>query len=599
MNRLLAYYQKELAFLKNHGKAFANMFPKIAHRLGINDGSSEDPHVERLLESFALLTSRIHQRLDDDMPELTEALLTSIAPQFLRSKPSSCIVEIEPDRQFSSITEKNTIPSGVSLYTRNITDTVCQFKTIYSVNLMPLTIEQANLFFNDDDLLWHLRIKFKVWSGGKIEGESLRLFLHGQSNVVNIIYTLMCSEIYKVRLNQESMTYELNNSDINAVGFDQNDTIMMDDPRVAPIHTLLQNYFFFPHMFHFIEIKLPDNFKANANTVFDIETTFNRMHLTHMLEKMVKTIDARFFRLNCTPAVNMFSQRAEPIVLSESTAEYPVIVDHRKNHTISVWAINQVYIQKKQGNEVITMPIQPLLGIDYSRNEGTSNIFWQSFLRGSSNAKGDETSLFIAFTNKNNSSGKISTSDLISISLTCTNHNVPNQMVNGHSEGDFESDLPVPALKIRALSKPTRPIEPPEKGEMFWRLVSLLSLNYTLLSGYEGAKILREQFKLYNWSDNPSITKMINLILYIDVKPVISRITRNDPQSLARGVSITLTFSDEALNEPEYYLMCCFIERYLALFAPVNSFTRVITKIEHEEHTLRHWPVRAGRLAWI
>lgn len=111
MNRLLSYYQKELAFLKNHGKAFAEQYPKIARRLGFNDGTSEDPHVERLLESFALLTSRIHQRLDDDMPELTEALLTSVAPQFLRSKPSTCIVEIEPDRNLSSITEKSIIPA--------------------------------------------------------------------------------------------------------------------------------------------------------------------------------------------------------------------------------------------------------------------------------------------------------------------------------------------------------------------------------------------------------------------------------------------------------------------------------------------------------
>lgn len=598
MNRLISYYQKELAFLKNHGKAFAEQYPKIARRLGFNDGTSEDPHVERLLESFALLTSRIHQRLDDDMPELTEALLTSVAPQFLRSKPSTCIVEIEPDRNHSSITEKSIIPAGVPLYTRKITDAVCNFQTIYPVTLLPLNIEKANIFFSDDDLLWHLGMKFKVWSGGKVEGEHLRLFLHGQSNIVNIIYTLMCSEVNKITLSQEGKIYELRKSDISTVGFEQSDLFIMDDPRVAPIHTLLQNYFFFPNMFHFIDLKLPYEFNAKGNSVFDVEITFNRMHLTHMLEKLVKTIDAQFFRLNCTPAVNIFSQRAEPIALSENTAEYPIIVDHRKRHAISVWAINNVSIQRKQGDTVITMPVQPLLGIDYSRNEGACDIFWQSFIRGSGNTT-NPYSMFIAFSDRNNSNSKLSTLDLISINLSCTNHNLPNLMVNGHPEGDFESDLPIPALKIRALSKPTRSVAPPVKGEMLWRLVSLLSLNYTLINGHEGAKVLREQLKLYNWNDNPSITKMINLISCVDIEPIVLRIIKNDPQSLARGISITLTFSDEALNEPEYFLMCCFIERYLALHAPVNSFTKVRTKIEHEEHTLRHWPVRAGKLAWI
>lgn len=599
MNKLLAYYQKELAFLKEHGKAFANKFPKIAHRLGITDGTSEDPHVERLVESFALLTSRIHQRLDDDMPELTEALLTSVAPQFLRPKPSTCIVEVEPDRHLSSITEKRKIASGEKLYTRNIKETVCQFQTIYPVDLLPLSIEQVRLFLNDDDLLWHLNMGFKVWSGGKIEGGSLRLFLHGQNNAVNIIYTLMCSEVYKLTLNHEGNRYEMRDSAISSVGFEKNNAVVTNDLCLAPIHILLQDYFFFPQKFHFLDINLPVDFFANANTAFNIEIVFNRMHLTHVLEKLVKTIDNKFFRLNCTPAVNIFSQRAEPIVISESTAEYPIIVDHRERHSISVWSINDVYLQRKQGEVVTTMPMQPLLGVDYSRKEDSCDILWQSFMRESNIGTEHQNSMFIAFSKKNRKSSNISTSDLISISLTCTNNNIPNFMVNGHLDGDFDSDLPIPALKIRALSKPTRLVTPPDKSEMRWRFVSLLTLNYTLLSGHEGAQVLREQLKLYNWNDNPSITKMINLISDIDVKPVFSRIISDDPQSLARGVSITLTFSHEALYEPEYYLMCCFIDRYLALYAPVNSFTKVVTQIEYEEYTRRDWPVRAGKLSWI
>ncbi|HCN7435028.1 TPA: type VI secretion system baseplate subunit TssF, partial [Escherichia coli] len=47
MNKLLSYYQKELSFLKKHGKIFSEKFPKIARRLGFQNGESEDPHVER------------------------------------------------------------------------------------------------------------------------------------------------------------------------------------------------------------------------------------------------------------------------------------------------------------------------------------------------------------------------------------------------------------------------------------------------------------------------------------------------------------------------------------------------------------------------
>lgn len=148
MNRLLSYYQKELSFLKQHGKIFASRFPKIARRLGITEGESEDPHVSRLIESFALLTSRIHQRLDDDMPEVANALLAALAPQFLRTQPSACIVMMEPDWLHSGITGKNILTAGTALYSRQSEPVSCQFRTIYPVALLPLSVKQAALHFD-------------------------------------------------------------------------------------------------------------------------------------------------------------------------------------------------------------------------------------------------------------------------------------------------------------------------------------------------------------------------------------------------------------------------------------------------------------------
>lgn len=598
MNRLLSYYQKELTFLKQHGKAFAHRFPKIAHRLGMIDGESEDPHVERIIESFALLTSRIHQRLDDDMPEVTEALLTTLAPQFLRAMPSTCIVSIEPNRQTSGITDKNIIAAGASLFSRNIPEAVCQFQTVYPVTLLPLSIEQAQLRFDEDDLYWHLHLNFQVWSGSTIAGESVRLFLHGPSNAVNILYTLLCSEINALILHQDDAVYPMKKTAISAAGFKQQEGLVTQDPRVAPIHVLLQDYFFFPQKFYFLDIQLPDAFSATANTTFRLEAVFNRTPLSHPLDKLVSTIDAQFFRLNCTPAINLFALRGEPIMLTENTAEYPVIPDIRRQQHLSVWAINHVFIQKNQNNDIITLPVQPLLGIDHSHIEGTAEVYWQSFRRETVTAKGIERKVFIAFANRVSQS-EVPKADLITLSLTCTNNSLPNQMNNGHPDGDFDSDLPFAGLKISALIRPTLPISPPDKSAVRWRLISLLSLNHMLLSGSQGVQILRETLTLYNFNDTPAIARMINMILNLEVRPVTARLRVDDPQSLARGITVMLTFTHDALHEPEYYLMCCFLDHYLGLYAPVNSFTQVITQIENEDYTRRTWPVRAGKLSWI
>ncbi|RJT36252.1 type VI secretion system baseplate subunit TssF [Rahnella woolbedingensis] len=598
MDRLLPYYQKELAFLKQHGKAFASRFPKIARRLGMIDGESEDPHVERIIESFALLTSRIHQRLDDDMPEVTEALLTTLAPQFLRAMPSTCIVSIAPNHQTTGMTCKNTLAAGTQLFSRHIDEGVCQFQTVYPIELLPLTVKNASLNFEKNDLNWHLDLSFQVWSGAAMAGGPLRLFLHGPNNAVNILYTLLCSAVETLTLYHEDRVYTLNKGAVKSVGFQQQESLIKQDPRVLPIHVLLQDYFFFPQKFHFLDIQLPDEFNGKSNDTFRLAFVFSRSHLNHSLEKLAGIIDADFFQLHCSPAINLFTQRAEPITLTENTAEYPVIPDIRYQQQVDVWAINHVFVQCKQDNDIAVYPVHPLFGIDHSRLEGSAEIYWQSFVRETLTSKGTDSKAFIAFANRNM---KPSTpqADIITISLTCTNHNIPNQMKNGHPEGDFDSDLPLAGLKINALSRPTRPVPPPAKSALRWQLISQLSLNHMLLSGSQGVDVLRETLMLYNFHNQPAITHIINMILQLEVEPIVARLVAHDPCSLARGIALTLTFSHEALNEPEYYLLCCFLEQFLGLYSPVNSFTRVTTLIEHEEHTRHVWPIRAGKLSWI
>ncbi len=81
---LLLYYERELSFLRHMGAQFAEQYPKIASRLNLEPDKCEDPHVERLLEAFAFLAARVHLKIDDEFPEITEALLSIIYPHFIR-----------------------------------------------------------------------------------------------------------------------------------------------------------------------------------------------------------------------------------------------------------------------------------------------------------------------------------------------------------------------------------------------------------------------------------------------------------------------------------------------------------------------------------
>src|ERR1700741_4975621 len=94
---LLLYYERELAYIRQMGGQFTGKFPKVASRLVREADKCEDPHVERLIESFAFLAARVHLKIDDEFPEITEALLSIVYPHYIRPTPSMTIVEMHLD----------------------------------------------------------------------------------------------------------------------------------------------------------------------------------------------------------------------------------------------------------------------------------------------------------------------------------------------------------------------------------------------------------------------------------------------------------------------------------------------------------------------
>ena len=117
-DELLEYYESELTFLRQMGAEFAEKYPKVAAAAVLGANTCEDPHVERLLEAFAFLSARIHLKLDDDFPEITESLLNVLYPHYLRPMPSMTVVEFAVDPGQGKLTSNLIVPRNSLLYSR-------------------------------------------------------------------------------------------------------------------------------------------------------------------------------------------------------------------------------------------------------------------------------------------------------------------------------------------------------------------------------------------------------------------------------------------------------------------------------------------------
>ena len=146
LDELLPYYNRELAFIRRMAADFARENPKIAARLMLGEETSEDPHVERLIESFAFLNARLRHKLEDDFPEITESFLGVLYPHYLRPIPSATIVSLRAQRRSVRTRRRRARPTRLRCFVRDsIGGEPCYYRTCYDLNVVPLEIVSAEL----------------------------------------------------------------------------------------------------------------------------------------------------------------------------------------------------------------------------------------------------------------------------------------------------------------------------------------------------------------------------------------------------------------------------------------------------------------------
>src|SRR5690348_13615180 len=206
---LLHYYEDELSFLRRMGAEFAEKYPKIASRLVLEPNKCEDPHVERLLEGVALLAARVHLKIDDDFPEITEGLLNVLFPHYLRPIPSMSVAEFQVDTEQVKPETGLTIDRGAILSSRAVGGAPCKFRTCYDLAFWPVEVaaaawkspDQFGVQVRAAEAVGAIRIELRCHGEltfGKLALQSLRFFLHGESGFTSTLYEVLCNNCVQI-----------------------------------------------------------------------------------------------------------------------------------------------------------------------------------------------------------------------------------------------------------------------------------------------------------------------------------------------------------------------------------------------------------------
>ena len=614
MDELLPYYERELGFLRRYSREFSERYPKIAGRLLMVGEVCEDPHIERMIQSFALLNSRISKRLDDDYPEFTEALFDVLYPHYLRPFPSCSVAKLDYSDAAKQLTAATKIERGTELKSRPVKGAPCLFKTVYDVTVAPMQLKQVRFdpIANPPESVAlppkatsMISITIEVTSEQTglpaLNVNSIRTFIDGESSFCaglrdSLFMRTICAY---VEVGQNGRWLLLKNIPIKAVGFDEEDSLISFSARSHPAYRLLTEYFTVPEKFNFFDIELDEINKLVPSTCKSItlHLILGGLRADSNMARMLGNLSTNNLLLGCTPVINLFKQRGDPIRLTHTGSHYPVIADSRRAFAYEVHSIDSVKLVRQTPQGETVTQFRPFYSLRHGETSEKAGHFWVAHRDEMVALKSPGYETEISIVDIDFDPALVETQTL-SIDLTCCNRDLPASLAYGLPGGDLFLEGGSLISSISFLRKPSNSHRFERGRGAHWRLISHLSLNHLSLSK-GGLEAFQEMLRLYDLPRSATSQRQIGGVVAIEHKAAKAWLPGNPFACLVRGIEVRLTIDEESFVGSGIHVFAHIIERFLGLYVTANSFTQlIIVSNKTGEELLRCLP-RSGDLSLV
>lgn len=548
---------------------FARSYPEQASMLNLTEVRDRDPYIERLLEGMAFLTANIRSRIDDDVPEISQTLLTQMWPQFIRPFPSATIIE------FESKINQLAVPLRCRKGTRILSAAVgeaadeskkrpeekirCEYRTIKEVALNPIRISRATMQEAVSNATV-VRIDFEISATAeldKLELETLPLYLHGYPTLTLDLWYYLTQYTSEVRLrfpNARGDTIQTlgGQTCITPAHMDLDTSILPKSGRSFVGTHLLHEYFCFREKFLFVNLRGLGGIEWPEGCIkFTIEVQIDSQIPGDY------NVDESTFRLHCAPAVNLFQTQSEPVKVNHRSAEYRVMADVNLPNAMAIYSVDDVEsVGAATGHHYTYHSIHEL---KYrSESPRHYHVTTRNRLFG-----GDETFISV---------GGISEyeTETLSCSILAYNGHFPRRYLferSIHNNSKNNSELP-DTVELSNVTRPTPTYMPQANLDYQWGLVAHLALNYSSITDID---TLKRILYLYEWTGSKENQRKIDGIKDVNLE-FYQEMHRG---ALLRGMKVCLTLHEgNYASVSDISLYGQMLHSFFTMYANINTVVR-------------------------
>ena len=556
----LRYYDAEMRYLLEAGEEFARAHPDRAAMLSLDKTDARDPYVERLFEGFAFLMGRLREKLDDDLPELTEGLVSLLWPHYLRTIPSMSVVAFSP--QWRGMKEAVRIAKGFEVHSRPVGEkgTRCRYTTTGDISLQPLELESVNLT-TDPDGRSVVRMRFQCssladWS--RIDLSGLPLYFNADAPLACAMHEAFTMNVARLwlRLPGDVDRRPLDGH-FSAQGFGDGDELWPGGGSFSGYQLLLE-YFTFREKFMFTRLHGLENAAFPPQLPwFEVDAV-----LAERWEHDF-TFTGRHLRLNCVPVINLFPLESDPLTLDSLRTEYMLRPMRIQDGHTEIYSVDTVL--SSSGHAYVPFSSFRHRG-GMMRNSAPEYYYHTRVRRGPSGLH--NTWLILggeAFDNHT-----VPPDESLSLALTGTNGQLPRRALQSTVLDTTVKTTSV-SITVRNLCAPTLPCYPPDRDRFHWRVLSHLGSSF--LSMMDNAEVLRGTLALYEWTNSEMNRRRLEAIIGVSH----GETSRFEQGHLLRGVQIEVTLDSSGFaGRGDICLFGEMLSRFFALYTDIYLFNRLI-----------------------
>ncbi len=618
----LAYYEEELAHIRELATEFSALHPTVARNLSLDSVPCPDPYVERLLEGVAYLAARTRLKVDAESSRYVRNLLDELYPDLVGPAPAMSMAVLHPGPQVQTMFDGHVVKRGtrfVAAYREGIS-TRSTYTSAQDVTLWPIALDRveylqdrgalnaAGLDRPDAEAAIRLTLsrvgpgslaelsldRLDLWFVGGSRGGAIFDAIFGHSDGAAARSAKAGGPVCPLR-------------GPGLVGVGDAEGLL---PRVRPAfegYRLMREYFLMPDRFHYLRLDglnpaLRDCTKGTCEVVLFLSDA----------RPEIADIAAKDFRLFVSPLVNLFEKECNVIEIDGRSAAHVVHPDRTRPRDFEIYRLTRVEDADSDGPDAAVEPLYSVgqhrgSGLVYTVERRPRRPGEDEISRGQTRTSytGDDLFLSIARPADATVTKAVRRLDIRAI---CTNRDLA--ILDDNPKLTLETGDPVGRVELLGpFRRPRGSIvsslpQVAAGGEtrlddLAWRMIAQLSLNHlSLAEPGRDAEPLRAMLDLYADRGDPAMSRHARSITRVRSRQVVERLGIPGPICFGHGVEITLDVDETSLAGSSSLLLSALLNQLFARHAAINSFVRTKTHLMQRQEDVS-WPMSPGNRALI